>query len=539
MTKQASKRSAPPGTRSPLWLASATLLVGLSVTAALVLVSHAQYVRNERRLLKLRVGDAGALIAESLPNIQTPLASAAELADATNGDVQKFKRFIAPYVDGQSAEFASVSLWRLAAPQRGPVAVVGLPTQLARSPTYAATFFARAARTAKLSVLGLLASTSPRLGYAFTAGAFAAYGERMLPHDRRSRLQGSSQFAGLDYAVYLGPGEHLPQLVVTDLAHPPPGGRSGAETVPFGDSALTLVMSSRAPLAGSLPRDLPWIIAVVGALLSAGAAVGTLRLTQRRRDAERLAARLELTASENRRLYAEQRSIAQTLQQALLPDRLPQPPGVQTSARYEAGERGVDIGGDWYDVIDLGGRRLLLVVGDVSGRGLPAATTMASLRYAIHAYAAQDDSPAEILTKLSYLVSVADSGQFATILCALVDIERREISVTSAGHLPPLLISDGAGRFVRSEIGLPIGVEAGASYKTTTVPAPRAATFVAFTDGLVEHRGEDLDQGLARLRNAATSNHEALPELLSRLVRELPYSRSQDDIAIVGLRWTS
>ena len=125
---------------------------------------------------------------------------------------------------------------------------------------------------------------------------------------------------------------------------------------------------------------------------------------------------------------------------------------------------GVDIGGDWYDVIDLEDGRLLLVVGDVSGRGLRAATTMAALRYAIHAYAAQHDAPTEILTKLSYLLDVADSGQLATILFALVDIDRREISVTSAGHLPPLLIQNGDGHYVHTEVGLPIGVEPGASY---------------------------------------------------------------------------
>jgi serine phosphatase RsbU (regulator of sigma subunit) len=311
------------------------------------------------------------------------------------------------------------------------------------------------------------------------------------------------------------------------------------DTIPFGNTAYTLVMSSRSPLAGSLPRDLPWIILVAGVLLAALGAFWTLTLVQRRRDAERLAARLEVSAAENRRLYAEQRGIAQTLQHALLPDRLPQMPGVETSARYEAGEHGVDIGGDWYDALDLGDGRLLLVVGDVAGRGLHAATTMALLRYAIHAYAAQHDDPAAILTKLSGLVSVADSGQLATILCALVDVDRREISVTSAGHLPPLLIQNGNGQYLESEIGLPVGVEAGARYTSMTIAAPPASTLVAFTDGLVEHRGEDLDESLARLRRAAVGRDGPLSELLVTLVGELRQGAVGDDIAILGLRWTS
>jgi serine phosphatase RsbU (regulator of sigma subunit) len=265
----------------------------------------------------------------------------------------------------------------------------------------------------------------------------------------------------------------------------------------------------------------------------------TWRLTQRRRGAEELAGRLEITANENERLYAEQRGIAQTLQHALLPDRLPEIPGIQASARYEAGEEGVDIGGDWYDVIDLDGRRLLLVVGDVSGRGLKAATTMAALRYAIRAYAAQSDGPAEILTKISRLVNVAESGQLATVLCASVDMQERQLTVTSAGHLPPLMLSNGSGRYLDTAVGLPIGVEAGTVYRSTTVTVPPQATVVAFTDGLVERRGESIDEGLERLRVAATGHHVALPELLGTLVSEMADGRSEDDIAIVGVRWKS
>jgi len=534
----------PTGRRSLLWLPVAALIIGLIVTAALALVSHSQYTSNEKRLLKLRVRDAGALIAGALPSVQTPLASSAELADATNGNPEKFKRFIAPYVGHTPGRtFATVSLWRLSSPQGGPVAVVGVPPKLALTPAAAMAFFAQVVRRPQLNVIGLLGAPDPRLGYAFATpgvpGGYVAYGENPLPASRRSRLASSSQFAGLHYALYLGRGQQPRKLLVTDGDRTPLPGHEATAIVPFGNSAFTLAMSAQGPLAGTLPRDLPWIIVGAGVLLTLAAAGLTLRLVQRRRHAEGLADRLELIADENQRLYGEQRSIAQTLQHALLPDALPQIPGVETSARYEAGEEGVDIGGDWYDVIDLEDGRLLLVVGDVSGRGLRAATTMASLRYAIHAYAAQHDAPTEILTKLSYLLNVADTGQLATILCALVDVDRREISVASAGHLPPLLIQNGNGQYVESDIGLPIGVEPGASYTSTTISAPPASTIVAFTDGLIEHRGEDLDQSLERLRGAAVARNGALPELLGGLVKELHSGAAADDIAIVGLRWTS
>ena len=325
-------------------------------------------------------------------------------------------------------------------------------------------------------MVGLLQPPDLRLGYAYAnsteSGGYVVYGERPLPANRRSRLQSTSQFAGLDYAIYLG-GKQTPQsLLVTDVDHLPLPSPSYAQTVPYGNTSLTLAMSSRVPLAGSLPKNLPWISAVLGVLLTIAAAVVTLRLIQRRRGAEELAGTLEVTANENERLYAEQRGIAQTLQHALLPDSLPQIPGIQASARYEAGVEGIDIGGDWYDVIDLDGGRLLLVVGDVSGRGLRAATTMAELRYAIRAYAAQRDGPAEILTKISRLVNVAESGQLATVLCATVDMEARQVSITSAGHLPPLLLANGDSRYLDTEIGLPIGVEEGTVYRSTTVTVP-------------------------------------------------------------------
>jgi serine phosphatase RsbU (regulator of sigma subunit) len=519
-----------------LGLPLATLVIGLLVTLALVLVSASQYTSNESRLLKLRVRDASELLTGTLPTLQATLASTAELADATNGSVSRFMGFAGRDV-GSKGEFASLSLWRLDTPG-APVAVVGIAPKLAASPGQATAFLAKTARDHTLGVIGLLSGPSPRLGYAVVAGRYAAYAEAPLPANRHSKLQGNNAFTGMDYAVYLG-SKRSGQLLVSNVAHPPLPSPSASQAISFGDNKLTLVMSSRIPLAGTLPRDLPWIIAILGTLLSVAAALMTMRLTQRRQSAEELAARLEISASENRRLYAEQRTIAQTLQHALLPDVLPQAPGIQASARYEAGERGVEVGGDWYDVVDLEGRRLLLVVGDVSGRGLRAATTMASLRYAIRAYAAQGDLPPEILTKLSHLVSVAETGQLATILCVIVDAGERTLDVTSAGHLPPLLLENGDGSYVYGELGLPIGVEAGSQYASRKVAMPATGTLVAFTDGLVELRGESIDDGLERLRKAAAGDPAALPDLLGRLVSEFPGGRSEDDIAIVGVRWTT
>ncbi len=522
--------------------AAAVCVVGLMVTGVLVWIAASTYASNEDRILNLRVRDAGPLFTTALPSIQTPLASAAALVDATNGDIAKFKSFMEPQVGppGGRRQFVSVSLWRLGG-QLQPLAVVGAAPALAASPARTESFFQHAAGSGQLSVIGPLSSAPPRLGYAFTSpgltGRYVAYAESALPANRRSRYASNSAFTDLDYALYLGHTENNTNLLVTDRTKLPITGRRASITIPFGDNVLTFVVTPRRPLSGTFAERLPWFIGVVGVLLSLGAAALTARLIDRRNQAIRLAHSLEEIADENRRLYAEQRTIARTLQHALLPERLPQIPGVEASARYEAGVEGVDVGGDWYDLIALDGRRLLLVVGDVSGRGVRAAATMAALRFAIQAYAAQNDPPDAILTKLSRLVNINRSGHLATILCALVDIEAHRLTVTSAGHLPPLLISAGSGTFVESEVGVPIGVRSGASYTSTSVETPPAATLLAFTDGLVERRGESIDAGLARLQRAASANHAELDELLNRLLDDVRRDGGEDDTAIAALRW--
>jgi serine phosphatase RsbU (regulator of sigma subunit) len=512
------------------------------VTGALTLVSSAQYTSNETRLLDLRSKELGDVLAQAIPNTQTPLASAAALADATNGDTQKFRHFIGPYV-GQRKQFISVSLWSLGSADNAPVAVAGAAPALSNAPEQRAPLFARAAQTGRLEVLGLLRDPGPRLGYAIAAGGarprFAVYGESGLPSDRRSRLQSNTAFSDLNYAIYLGHAVTPAQLLVTNLRRLPVQGRQARQALPFGDTVLTVVVSPRVPLAGTLPQRLPWIVIVVGILLSLGAAALTARLIQERRDAEHLAGELEVAVRENQELYAEQRTIAQTLQHALLPAELPHLDGIETSARYEPGEEGVEIGGDWYDVIPLDDHRLLTVVGDVSGRGLRAATTMASLRYAIHAYAAQGDPPATILSKLSGLLRVTTASQFATVLCAVLDVDTHEVTVASAGHLPLLLIGEGSGVYLTCAVGPPIGVQTGVTYAPTTVVVPAAATLLLFTDGLVERRGESIDDGLERLRAAALAQDGDLPGLVDRLAHDLRHGYSDDDTAIVGLRWTA
>lgn len=519
--------------------AVAVALVGIVVAGALALVSRSLYTSNERRLLNLRVKELGDVLTVAIPNTQEPLESAVALADATGGSAEKFTRYIASFV-GARRQFVSASLWRLDGPGTGPVASVGAPSTVTSSIAQRAALFARARQSGRLEVLGNLRVARPRLAYAVATagGRFAVYAESALPADRRSRLQSNAAFSDLNYVIFLGPSTNSGQLLLTNLSSLPIPGRHAQAQVGFGDTVLTLVVSPRVPLGGTLPERLPWIILVVGVMLALGAAALTTRLIAGRLAAEHLAGELEQAVRRNQELYAEQRTIAQTLQQALLPAALPHVAGTESSARYEPGEQGIEVGGDWYDVIPLDEHRLLAVVGDVSGRGLRAATTMASLRYAIHAYAAQRDAPDTILTKLSGLLNTSATGQFATVLCAVIDTEARRVTVASAGHLPPLLLNAGGGDYLALSVGPPIGVQQGAAYASVTVAMPGHGTLLAFTDGLVERRGESIDRGLARLREAALAQAFELPDLLGHLVGELRDGYSDDDTAIVGLRWT-
>jgi Stage II sporulation protein E (SpoIIE) len=528
--------------RWPYWAVVAVAVVGLLVTGVLTWLSADNYQRNENRLLALRSHDVGSALTTALPSIQTALSSAVALADATGGDVAKFKAFIAPYVGlGSGRDFVTVSLWRVGAASRAPMAVVGITPKLTQSGVDTAAFFQRAAASTKLAVLGLMSGPSPRLGYGFTGmatGPFAVYAEGILPPNRYAAPQKNAAFNDLNYALYLGPSARPNDLLIASVRHLPLPGHHDIVRVPFGTTTLTVAVAARGSLAGSLPKQLPWIIAIAGVLLTLGATALTVRLIKRRRATERLADQLEETAAENERLYAEQRGIAETLQHALLPASLPQFAGLQISARYEAGAEGVEVGGDWYDVIELGAGRLLLVVGDVSGKGLPAATAMAALRFAIHAYAAEGDDPTSFLPKLSGLINVYEDKQMATVLCAVIDTEARQVTITNAGHLPPLLIAEHGSSFLETPVGLPVGVDRASAYSSVTVSAPPGATFLAYTDGLVERRGESIEVGLERLRTEVSSNHVPLDQLLTRVVDDLRHD-APDDTAVAGVRWMS
>jgi len=519
------------------------LILGLVLTTALSISARVVHDHNEQRLLAQRVHETATVTGAAASNVQTPLASAAVLAEQTGADAGGFREVMRPIITAKRP-FISASIWPARGDDTRPLVVVGKrPQLLERAPSERRRLFDAALGNPAMAVKDLLALPDRRLGYAVAAASpdarYVIYGEGALPRNRRARVASDSAFTNLDYALYLGTAANPANLLASSRPGGRlPGARRGSETVPFGQSKLLVVLAPRGELGGSLLARLPSLLALFGALLSVGAALLVERLARRREAAERLAALLGDAADQNARLYADQREIAQTLQHSLLPERLPGVPGVVAVGRYEAGVSGLEVGGDWYDVLPVGPHRLLFSVGDVCGRGLPAAAAMAALRFSIRAYAVEGNTPAQILDKLDHLVLVARPDQFATVACGVIDTERRELTMASAGHLDFLLLDTSGARFVETPVGTPLGIASPRSYAAKTIALPSSGTILGFTDGLVERRGESLDVGLQRLQSLTPSNAEPLDALVSRLVDDLAPDGSEDDISLLGVRWS-
>jgi hypothetical protein len=509
-------------------------VVGLAATGALSVATHSLYERNEASLLNLQVRQAGEVVTAAAASIATPLAATTAIVNYSGGYVGAFDRAASALVGSKAGEFASLSLWQLdrAAPRL--VASVGQKPLLNPSTPGARAFFAGALHTSGVAVNPSLGGRVRRLGYAETTRTggheLAVYGERPL-ESTRVKPDPTSPFADLDYAIYLGRAARPGDLVVQSVARLPLPGRTDALTVPFGNASLTIVASGRGSLA-SFGANVWWVVAVVGAVLSAAGALTVMRLDQ-------LRGRSDVLAAEAQARYRQQRDIAETLQRGLLPARLPTVAGLEVAARYVPGVEGLEVGGDWYSAIERDDHRIVFIVGDVAGRGVRAATVMASLRFTVRTYALEGYEPSAVLERCARVLDFGP-GEFATVVCGVIDLEAGMLSIANAGHMPLLLVEAAGARYISVPPGPPIGVTARPSYETATVPLPPAWTLIGYTDGLVERRGESLDVGLARLSAAAlASNGLEVEGLLDSLLAELAPSGPVDDIALIGLRWIS
>ncbi|MFC8513782.1 SpoIIE family protein phosphatase [Streptomyces sp. NPDC057257] len=207
-------------------------------------------------------------------------------------------------------------------------------------------------------------------------------------------------------------------------------------------------------------------------------------------------------AMEKAQRYESEAALARGLQQALLPRRLSAHPLVETTGRYLPGTQGMEIGGDWYDVVEAGDG-LALVIGDVQGHGVQAAATMGQLRSAVRAFALGDRPPDEVMSGTNHLLIDLDPGQFASCCYIRLDPVSGIARVARAGHPPPLLrLPDGHTEVVDLPGGVVLGVDPGAHYPVAELRIEPGAVLALYTDGLVERPGADIDDGITALRVA-------------------------------------
>ncbi|SEB82749.1 Serine phosphatase RsbU, regulator of sigma subunit [Streptomyces sp. 2131.1] len=239
-------------------------------------------------------------------------------------------------------------------------------------------------------------------------------------------------------------------------------------------------------------------------------------------------------------LYEQEHDLAEGLQQAMLPRRIPDVPGAQIAVRYRSARLGRDIGGDWYDVIPLPGGRVGAVIGDVQGHDTHAAAVMGQLRIVLRAYAAEGHSPATVMARASVFLHELDTDRFATCTYAEADLTTGVVQLVRAGHVDPLVRdSDGGCHRVPSEGGLPLGLSAEfgrLEYPVSTVELDPGQTMVLFTDGLVELPGADLDEGTQRLTALVTNGPQDLEQLADRLCASVDERGGEDDVAMLLLR---
>jgi PAS domain S-box-containing protein len=253
-----------------------------------------------------------------------------------------------------------------------------------------------------------------------------------------------------------------------------------------------------------------------------------------------LARRAALTV-DNARLYSREHEVAEQLQRSLLPQ-LPDIDGLDRAARYLPGSTAAQVGGDWYDLFCLPDGTVGIAIGDVMGHDMTAAAAMGQLRSVLQSYAWQGSAPAVVLDRLDQLVQGLDMAQLATCLYGRLDPPQGgapgRLRLANAGHLPPALrCPDGTVRLIGTEASLLVGAALGTERHEVEEPVEPGTVLVLYTDGLVEHRGRPIDDGLQALSDAlASAPDDDAEAIVEHLLAELADGDLEDDVALLVVR---
>lgn len=245
-------------------------------------------------------------------------------------------------------------------------------------------------------------------------------------------------------------------------------------------------------------------------------------------------------ALDNARLYQRQRTVAETMQNHLLPQ-MPTVPNLQMTVRYLPAPHASQVGGDWYDAFPLPDGATALAIGDVVGHDLEAAAGMAQVRNMLRAYAwSRQDTPGRVVERLDAAIHHITEVAMATLLFGRLERPDGEwqLTWTNAGHPPPLLLSrDGLAEYLGGGHGILLGTGFAATRTDASVTLPPGSTLVMYTDGLIEEPGHSLDEGLDRLRrHAAALAHRPLDSFIDQLLHRVRPPGNDDDVALLALR---
>ena len=513
------------------------MVVGLAIFLGLAAGCRLLYGQTEDRLLEQRTSEAGAALQVSVSQTKAPLDAAAKLAAATNGDADLFAKVVDPYLGTETGQFTSAALYRIGSAT--PLVAVGAPIVLPTDGPNSATSMLASATTHPFVIVNLLGGEARHLGYAVADAAknpqWVVYGERTLSVDPNIRRRTDEPFSQLNYAIYLGDQPTSDHLLGASVRNLPFRGRSAEQVVGFGDTNLLLVMTPIGHLSGGLFANLWWIVACGGVLLSVAFALLTRRLLDRHDTAVEL-------ATDNERLYDEQRHIAETLQLGLLPQHLVGPEGVAVAARYWPAGSANLIGGDFYDLFAVDEDRWGLAIGDVCGKGIEAAALTGLARHTLRAAARNSTSPTDVLRAVHQALRDHRPATFCTACFAFISRQGTDslrVQLSLGGHPPPLLRHrDGRVESVGT-LGMLLGMIE-PTLATTVIDLEPGDTFVFFTDGLTDAPAEQavsVEELAALLVIEGDQPIEQLADTIRALKRGRRPLGSGDDTALMILRF--
>ena len=320
-----------------------------------------------------------------------------------------------------------------------------------------------------------------------------------------------------------------------------PVGRGFAGRIAARRSPVAIEDVDHADILNPILRD-KGIRSLLGVpLLVEGRVIGVLHVgslvrrhfDERETNLLQLAADRAAIAIEHARLHA-QRDIVEAMQKAMLPAALPVIPGIHFTATYRPAAVDARVGGDWYDVFELGRGRIALVIGDVVGRGVEAGALMAQVRTALRAYALEGHEPADVVDLLNRMFAAVRPTKLTTLCYMVLDPEHGQMLLVSAGHLPPIVVGpDGVGRLLDVEGDPPVGAFRAAVFHERRMDLVPGSRVVLVTDGAAEVRGEPLDAGLERLRVLSERESDARALCSAIAGGAASGGPSNDDVAVL------